>query len=83
LTQLYNKLVIYNLKRHGLFKLGNKVYNFRRPNRGFPNVLTPEFLLVDLLNNLDELAEDSAFVKEHALTYGKVATKCFFNEVFN
>ncbi|MEK6733710.1 MAG: DUF6088 family protein [Pseudomonadota bacterium] len=99
LTQLYNKLVIYNLKRHGLFKLGNKVYDFRRPNSGFPNAFTPEFLLVDLLNNLDELAEDPAFVKkqiknnldrfdvdkvkEHALTYGKVATKHFFNKALN
>ncbi len=99
LTQLYNKLVIYNFKRHGSFKLGSKVYDFRRPNRGFPEVLTPEFLLVDLLNNLDELAEDPEFVKnqirtnlnrfdtlkvkEYALSYGKVATKHFFNKVLN
>ncbi len=97
LTQLYYKAIVYNLKRHGLFKLGNKIYDFRRPNRGFPEVLTPEFLLVDLLNNLDELAEnhefvksqiranldrfDSLKVKEYALTYGKVATKHFFNKV--
>lgn len=56
-TQLYNRTLVYNHKRHGIFKLGNRQFDFRVKPR-FPKRLTPEFLFVDLLNNLDELAED-------------------------
>ena len=56
-TQLYNRTLVYNHKRHGVFKLGNRQFDFRMKPR-FPRKLTPEFLYVDLLNNLDELAED-------------------------
>lgn len=35
-TQLYNKTVVYNHKRHGQFKLGNRTYDFRVKHR-FPN----------------------------------------------
>lgn len=56
-TQLYNTTWVYNHKRHGRFRLGNRMYEFRSKPR-FPRTLTPEFLLVDLLNNLDALAED-------------------------
>jgi hypothetical protein len=56
-TQLYNKTVVYNHKRHGLFKLGNRNFEFRMKPR-FPKKVDKEFLLVDLLNNLDSLAED-------------------------
>jgi hypothetical protein len=56
-TQLYNKTVVYNHKRHGLFKLGNRNFEFRMKPR-FPKKVNKEFLLVDLLNNLDSLAED-------------------------
>jgi hypothetical protein len=56
-TQLYNKTVVYNHKRHGLFKLGNRNFEFRIKPR-FPKKVDKEFLLVDLLNNLDSLAED-------------------------
>jgi hypothetical protein len=56
-TQLYNQQTVYNHKRHGQFKLGNRHFNFRiKPH--FPKKLTQEFLLVDLVNNLDSLAED-------------------------
>ena len=56
-TQLYNQKTVYNHKRHGDFNLGGKTFSFRvKPH--FPNKATPEFLLVDLLNNLDQLAED-------------------------
>lgn len=58
-TQLYNKTLVYNHKRHGVFKLGNRHFDFRMKPR-FPRKLTPEFLFVDALNNLDELAEDRA-----------------------
>lgn len=56
-TQLYNRTLVYNHKRHGLFKLGNRQFDFRVKPR-FPKRLTSEFLFVDLLNNLDELAEE-------------------------
>lgn len=97
LTQLYNRVVVLNNKRHGVFKLGNKEFDFRNSNRGFPKKLTPEFLLVDLVNNLNELAEDTFSLKEKiqksianfdkekvfslAKKYGKVGTKKFFKEI--
>lgn len=56
-TQLYNKTLVYNHKRHGLFRLGGRAFDFRVKPR-FPKKLSPEFLYVDLLNNLEELAED-------------------------
>jgi len=92
-TQLYNTMVVYNHKRHGQFKLGGRTFDFQRKYL-FPKKLTSEFLLVDLMNNLDSLAEDhnklKAKVMERALEaepnklekavnqYGKVATKKFF-----
>ena len=66
-TQLYNRTLVYNHKRHGVFKLGNRQFNFRVKPR-FPKKLTPEFLYVDLLNNLDELAEDRDAVLSQART---------------
>jgi hypothetical protein len=56
-TQLYNKRVVYNHKRHGEFTLGGRTFFFHAKHR-FPKKMTPEFLVVDLLNNLDKLAED-------------------------
>jgi hypothetical protein len=64
-TQLYNSTLVYNHKRHGVFKLGNRQFHFRVKPR-FPKKLTPEFLYVDLLNNLDELAEDRDAVLSQA-----------------
>ncbi|MFB6463865.1 DUF6088 family protein [Bradyrhizobium tunisiense] len=55
-TQLYDKTVVYNHKRHGEFQLGNRKFAFRMKPR-FPKSLTKEFLLVDLVNNVDQLAE--------------------------
>lgn len=56
-TQLYNGKTVYNHKRHGDFNLGGITFSFRvKPH--FPSKVTPEFLLVDLLNNLEQLAED-------------------------
>ena len=55
-TQLYDKTVVYNHKRHGSFSLGGRTFEFRvKPS--FPKELSKEFLLVDLVNNLDRLAE--------------------------
>ena len=56
-TQLYNKRVVYNQKRHGTFDLGGRTYVFHR-RMNVPKRLTLEFLLVDLVNELDTLAED-------------------------
>jgi hypothetical protein len=56
-TQLYNDMVVYNYNRSGEIKLGNKTFRFKK--RGsFPSEATKEFLVVDLVNNLPELAED-------------------------
>src|ERR1039458_492537 len=45
------------MKRHGTFPLGNRMVTFER-RLNVPRQLSPEFLLVDLVNELDELAED-------------------------
>ena len=67
-TQLYNKRVVYNHKRHGEYQLGNKRFTFlKKPH--FPKQVTPEFLVVDLVNNVDTLAEDKTMI------LGKVADK--------
>ena len=94
-TQLYNKRVVYNHKRHGLFDLGGKEFDFRLKHK-FPKEFSEEFLLVDLLNNLNELAEDREDVlkrvKEKALkesesqmrravnAYAGERTKTLFNQ---
>ena len=94
-TQLYNKTVVYNHKRHGQFMLGGKMFEFRLKHK-FPRELSKEFLLVDLLNNLDELAEDKEEVlqsvkkkvleesepqmKRTVNAYAGERTKTLFNE---
>jgi hypothetical protein len=64
-TQLYNQTLVYNHKRHGIFRLGNRQFDFRMKPR-FPKKLSLEFLFVDLLNNLEELAEDRDVVLTQA-----------------
>ncbi|SRR5258707_1361209 len=93
-TQLYDKTVVYNHKRHGSFTLGGRTFDFRmRPS--FPRTLSREFLLVDLVNNADRLAESKREVLERvrervpsfdvlrlqraAREYGNVRTKRFFS----
>jgi len=58
-TQLYNQTVVYNHKRHGPLSLGNRTFDFRK-KLFFPPELSREFLLVDLVNNVDRVAEDRA-----------------------
>lgn len=95
-TQLYNTHVVYNHKRHGHFTLGGRAFEFRRKPR-FPRKLTEEFLLVELVNNLPTLAEDTQTLRARvrakakqldagklrlaARAYGKVATRKFFDQV--
>ena len=95
-TQLYNKRVVYNQKRHGTFPLGNRMITFER-RMNIPRQLSPEFLLVDLVNELGDLAEDQdavlSRVREKAkemdpkklsravLLYGKYSTQRKFQEM--
>src|SRR6195256_609391 len=93
-TQLYDKTVVYNHKRHGDFQLGGRKFAFRvKPS--FPKSLTTEFLLVDLVNNLDQLAEaknevlkrlaekaasyDVRRLERASHNYGNVKTRKFFS----
>jgi hypothetical protein len=97
-TQLYDQTVVYNHKRHGEFRLGGRKFAFRvKPH--FPKSLSREFLLVDLVNNLDALAEAKSEVldrvKERASAfdgprlrravrdYGSVRTRKFFDHLLN
>ena len=95
-TQLYNTRRVYNYKRHGEFKLGNRSFQFVRKSF-VPTKLTNEFLLVDLVNNLGQLEEDQSAimdkVKEKALAldqadlrdlaekFGKVRTRKIFKNL--
>jgi hypothetical protein len=94
-TQLYNKTVVYNHKRHGRYALGGRVFDFRM-KPAFPRRLSREFLLVDLVNNLDRLAESKKEVLERvrkraaeckaarleraARNFGNLRTRKFFAE---
>jgi hypothetical protein len=94
-TQLYDKTVVYNHKRHGDFQLGGRKFAFRVKPR-FPKSLTKEFLLVDLVNNLDQLAEaknevltrvmeraassDSPRLRRTVRNYGNERTKKLFEQ---
>jgi hypothetical protein len=97
-TQLYDKTVVYNHKRHGQFSLGGRTFDFRQ-KPSLPRKLTREFLLVDLVNNIDRLTEseeevlarvkekaraaDPARLRQAAEHYGKVRTKKFFAEALD
>ena len=97
-TQLYNEKLVYNHKRDGRHTLNGRNYYFLKRPR-FPKKSSQEFLLVDLMNNLDFLAENREEVRgnvaEKALSmdksklmkaaheFGGVRTKKFFEELFN
>ncbi|MBI4371791.1 MAG: hypothetical protein HY552_05795 [Elusimicrobia bacterium] len=61
LTQVYNTYVVYNHKRFGDFQLGGKHFRFRRVP-AYPAALSKEYLLVDLLNHLNDLPDDVSAV---------------------
>lgn len=69
-TQLYNKRVVYNQKRHGVIQLDGRWYEFRRLS-SLPKAVSVEFLLVDMLHNLDRLAEDRDVIAHHAVERAK------------
>lgn len=58
LTQLYNAIWVYNHKRKGDLQLNGRTFEFKLKS-SFPTSITREYLLVDLLNNLDNMAEDT------------------------
>lgn len=60
-TQLYNETIVYNHKRHGVFQFGMRSFRFVVKHH-FPPNLFEEFLLVDLVNHIDQLAENRARV---------------------
>lgn len=64
LTQVYNTPLVYNHKRSGSFRLGPKRFAFRVVP-SYPNKLSREFLLVDLLNNLERLPDDTDLVLQN------------------
>lgn len=97
-TQLYNETLVYNHKRHGRFTLGGRTFRFAmKPH--FPAKPTPEFLLVDVVNNLVQLAEDREKVlkqverKAHSMKrrslekavrdYGGARAKKFFSKILS
>ena len=61
LTQLYNVTWVYNHKRKGVFSFNGRSYEFKLKS-AFPQKITKEFLLIDLLNHLNELPEDQTSV---------------------
>lgn len=97
LTQIYNTYLVYNHKRSGLFVLGGKRFMFRLVS-AYPSVITKEFLLVDLLNNLARLSDDTslvlqnikfclnefnlAAVKDCLVRYGRPAARTTFYEAY-
>ena len=90
----FRSLSSLNHKRHGTFTLGSRSYDFRM-KAAFPKTLSLEFLLVDLVNNLDQLGEDAedvlkrvkarvaatdrARVMRASQAYGSERTKKVFN----
>lgn len=95
-TQVYNETVVYNHKRHGRFILGGRAFDFRVKHY-FPLNLSSEFLLVDLVDNLEHIAEDRENVLQNVKkkvdsvdaktlskavhAYGGTRAKKFFREV--
>ena len=65
-TQVYIHKMVYNRKQYTDLTLCGKAFSFRI-KRNFPDHITPEFLLVDLVNNLDTLAEDRTNILENVL----------------
>ena len=64
LTQVYSAALVYNHKRTGAYSLGGKKFEFRLVP-AYPDKLSREFLLVDLLNNLKRLPDNTAGVLEN------------------
>jgi len=97
LTQVYSAALVYNHKRAGEYSLGGKKFKFRLVP-AYPAKLSREFLLVDLLNNLKRLPDNTAGVLENLKTrlkefdragltvclerYGSPGAKNIFREIY-
>jgi hypothetical protein len=96
LSQVYNSYIVYNYKRYLEQELGGKLFHFRRPSRGFPSKLSKEYLLVDLVDNINALEDpmeitlrirkqlgnfNTTQVLTLARRYGKERTKKIFEEL--
>ena len=95
-TQLYNVWLVYNHKRSGRIKVCGQNYRFIR-GRCFPGKPTLAFCYVDLINNLEMLAEDRDAVRTQAVkkifelgidkvchearAYGTVTTRRFIEQL--
>jgi len=76
-TQLYNVTLVYNKRLSGKRKLGKKVYHFKK-KKDFPTKLSLEYLLVDLINNLQILEEDQDQILNRVrLKITKMASQSF------
>lgn len=96
-SQLYNEKLVYNCKRDGRHTLNGRHFYFIKRVK-FPKNSSPEFLLVDLVNNLELLAEDRNVLRKNVgdkamqmdrsklakavYSYGGARTKKFFEELF-
>lgn len=97
LTQLAMGLKVINRRRHGHFELAGFPFDFR-VRREFPRKVTKPFLLVDLLDNVEQ-TEDGAPIREAVLSrlseydpnelletaqkYGNRSTQLFLQEALN
>lgn len=61
LTQLYKITWVHNHKRKGKFELNGKQFEFKLKT-SFPKAVIREFLSIDLLNQLEYLAEEQDVV---------------------
>ena len=95
-TQLHNRQVIYNHKRHGKFTLDGIEYEFKRVTY-LPAKVDKEFLLIDMINNFKLLGEDFELVQislkknwkrfdtkkvlKLSSKFGKIATQRLFTAI--
>ena len=64
LTQLKNETYVYNKKRYEEALLLGRTFSFKRPNNGYPSKMSLEFLLVDLVNNINSVGEEPDELKQ-------------------
>ena len=97
-NRLNSGTVVYNHKRHGIVKLGSRTFRFVLRHH-FPQDLSNEFLLVDLVDHVNQLAEDrervldlvkvraqsmdQKYLKNAILNYGGVRAKKWFESIMS
>lgn len=97
LTQVHNTYLVYNHKRCGDFSLGGKNFKFLMVP-AYPEKLSKEYLLVDMLNNLRRLPDntdlvlrnlksrlsqfDQASLRKHLERYGRPGARRALQEAY-